>query len=188
VRALARKSAFNARAKENAVFVIDAFNYDAPKTSRVVALVNRLGLENQKVLILTDGAKPNVHLSARNLPTVHVLPYSDVSTYHILWSDVVLIEAGAIGHTLPPVAETEAAPRVKAEKKSRPAKAAKTAAEREEETEQKGARKAAAKKSAAKKSVAKKSAAKKPAAKSAAKKPAAKKSAAKKAAPKKKGK
>ncbi|MFL5561211.1 MAG: 50S ribosomal protein L4 [Gemmatimonadaceae bacterium] len=181
VRALARKSAFNARAKENAVFVIDAFNYDAPKTSRVVALVNRLGLENQKVLILTDGAKPNVHLSARNLPTVHVLPYSDVSTYHILWSDVVLIEAGAIGHTLAPVAETEAAPRVKAEKPSRPAKAAKSAAERDDESEKKSARKKAAKKApAAKKTTAKKAAAKKA--------PAAKKSAAKKAAPKKKGK
>jgi large subunit ribosomal protein L4 len=189
VRALARKSAFNARAQENAVFVIDAFNYDAPKTSRVVALVNRLGLDNQKVLILTDGAKPNVHLSARNLPTVHVLPYSDVSTYHILWSDVVLIEAGAIGHTLSPVAETEAAPRAKAEKKSRPARAAKTAEEREDETEKKSARKSAAKKSAAKaaKPAAKKSAAKKTTAKSAGKKPAAKKSAAKKsAAPKKK--
>src|SRR3954470_22325113 len=86
VRALARKSAFNARARENAIFVIDAFNYDAPKTSRLVALVARLGLEGQTVLILTDGAKPNVHLSGRNLPTVHVLPYSDVSTYHILWS------------------------------------------------------------------------------------------------------
>src|SRR6476661_399741 len=109
VRALARKSAFNARAKEDAVFVIDAFNYDAPKTSKLVALIARLGLENQKVLILTDGVKPNVHLSGRNLPTVHVLPYSDVSTYHILWSDVVLIEAGAIGQTLAPVAETEAA-------------------------------------------------------------------------------
>jgi large subunit ribosomal protein L4 len=190
VRALARKSAFNARAQENAVFVIDAFNYDAPKTSRIVALVNRLGLENQKVLILTDGAKPNVHLSARNLPTVHVLPYSDVSTYHILWSDVVLIEAGAIGHTLSPVAETEAAPRVKAEKKSRPAKAAKTAEEREAEATKTSARKSAAKKSAAKAAqrapAAKKSAAKKTTAKSAAKKPAAKKSAAKKAAPKKK--
>jgi large subunit ribosomal protein L4 len=186
VRALARKSAFNARAQENAVFVIDAFNYDAPKTSRVVALVNRLGLENQKVLILTDGAKPNVHLSARNLPTVHVLPYSDVSTYHILWSDVVLIEAGAIGHTLSPVAETEAAPRAKAEKKSRPAKAAKTAEERDAEETKSSARKSAAKKSAAKAPAAKKSAAKKATAKSAAKKPAAKKSAAKKAAPKKK--
>jgi large subunit ribosomal protein L4 len=180
VRALARKSAFNARAQENAVFVIDAFNYDAPKTSRVVALVNRLGLENQKVLILTDGAKPNVHLSARNLPTVHVLPYTDVSTYHILWSDVVLIEAGAIGHTLSPVAETEAAPRTRTEKKSRPAKAAKTAEEREAEGAKKSARKTAAKKSAAKAAApaAKKRAAKKTTAKKAA--PAAKKSAAKK--------
>src|SRR6476646_7172738 len=184
VRALARKSAFNARAKEDAVFVIDAFNYDAPKTSKLVALIARLGLENQKVLILTDGVKPNVHLSGRNLPTVHVLPYSDVSTYHILWSDVVLIEAGAIGQTLAPVAETEAAPRVKAEKKSRTAKAAKTAAEREEETEKKSARKAAAKKTAAKAPAARKSAAKKPKAQSAARKPAAKKSAAKKAAQK----
>jgi len=190
VRVLAKKSALNARAREGSILVIDAFNYDAPKTSRIVALVNRLGLENQKVLILTDGAKPNVHLSARNLPTVHVLPYSDVSTYHILWSDVVLIEAGAIGHTLSPVAETEAAPRVKAEKKSRPAKAAKTAEEREAEATKTSARKSAAKKSAAKAAqrapAAKKSAAKKTTAKSAAKKPAAKKSAAKKAAPKKK--
>src|SRR5437868_4572941 len=32
VRALARKSALNARAQENAIVVIDAFNYDSPKT------------------------------------------------------------------------------------------------------------------------------------------------------------
>lgn len=185
VRALARKSAFNARARENAIFVIDAFNYDAPKTSRLAALVDRLGLSGQKVLILTNGAKPNVHLSGRNLPTVHVLPYSDVSTYHILWSDVVLIEAGAIGHELSPVAEQEATERPKAAKKSaRPAKAAKTAAEREDEAETKSARKTTAKKAGAKKAAAKKApAAKKAAAKKGA---TAKKSAAKKAAPKKK--
>ena len=194
VRALARKSAFNARAKEDAVFVIDAFNYDAPKTSRMVSLISRMGLEDQKVLILTDGSKTNVHLSARNLPTVHVLPYSDVSTYHILWSDVVLIESSAIGHSLSPVAETEAAPRVKVAKKSRTAKAAKTAEERDAESEKKSARKSAAKKAAAKAPTAKTTAAKKSAArKSAAKKStakkspaAAKKSAAKKSAPKKK--
>ena len=46
-------------------------------------------------------------LSGRNLPTVHVLPYTDVSTYHILWSDVVLIEGAAIGQTLEPIADTE---------------------------------------------------------------------------------
>src|SRR5437016_4822105 len=43
VRALARKSALNARARANAIFVIDQFNYDAPKTTRLKALVEKLG-------------------------------------------------------------------------------------------------------------------------------------------------
>src|SRR5437879_8714720 len=66
VRALARKSALNARARENAIFVIDAFSYDAPKTSRMKALGERLGVADKKVLVLTDGLKTNVFLSARN--------------------------------------------------------------------------------------------------------------------------
>src|SRR5215467_8675202 len=100
VRQLARKSAFNARARENAILVIDALQFDAPKTKQLVELVDKVGAGDQKVLILTDGAKPNVFLSGRNLPNVHVMPYADVSTYHILWSDVVLIESGALGGQL----------------------------------------------------------------------------------------
>jgi large subunit ribosomal protein L4 len=124
VRALARKSALNARAREDAVKVIDAFRFDAPHTRQVVALLTALGVADRKVLILTDGAQPNVYLSGRNLPRVEVLPYSDVSTYHILWSDVVLIEASAIGHVLEPVAEHERAahpPRKSARKAARAA-------------------------------------------------------------------
>src|SRR2546423_3327217 len=52
VRALARKSAFNARARENAIIIIDRVEYDAPKTSRLKALVDRLGVSDQKILIL----------------------------------------------------------------------------------------------------------------------------------------
>ena len=103
VRALARKSAFNARARENAILVIDSFDFEAPKTSQLKALVDRLagdgggaGGAAKKVLILTNGTKPNVFLSGRNLPNVHVMPYNDVSTYHILWSDLLLIEEGAL--------------------------------------------------------------------------------------------
>ncbi len=179
VRALARKSAFNARAREDALFVIDRFDYEAPKTSQLAALIDRLDLTGRKVLILTDGVKPNVFLSGRNLPTVHVLPYADVSTYHLLWSDVVLVEASALGHTLEPVAETEAEPRAK---RAKPAKPAKTKAEPKAKP---AAKTAPRKKAAAKKPAAKKAATKKPAAK----KPAAKKPAAKKpSATKKKGK
>src|SRR6478752_2567658 len=57
VRALARKSALNARARENAIFIIDRFEFDAPKTSRLKALVDRLDAAERKVLILTDGVK-----------------------------------------------------------------------------------------------------------------------------------
>jgi large subunit ribosomal protein L4 len=169
VRALARKSAFNARARENAIFVIDRFEYDAPKTSRLSALVNRLGLADQKVLILTDGVKPNVFLSGRNLTTVHVMPYSDVSTYHLLWSDAVLIEATAIGHSLTPIEEQEreAGSAKREAGTAKKATAKKVAAPKAEKAP---ARKAAAKTSAKKAPAAKKAAAKKPAAKSATKK------------------
>jgi large subunit ribosomal protein L4 len=177
VRALARKSALNARARENAIYVIDRFEYDAPKTSRLKDLIDRLGVTDQKVLILTDGVKTNVFLSGRNLPTVHVMPYSDVSTYHILWSDVVLIEAGALGQTLAPIAEERIA--------ERPSRATKNVAAKS--AAKKSAKVAAAPvaKKAAKKSTAKRAA--KAAKKTSAKKAAGKKSAAKKST-KKKGK
>jgi large subunit ribosomal protein L4 len=176
VRALARKSAFNARAREGAVVVLDQLDYDAPKTSRVVALMESLGLTGKKVLVLTNGVKPNVYLSARNLPTVHVMPYADVSAYHILWSDVVVIEALALGQAVEPIAESE------------PAEVAESAEpETAAEPGRRAARKAAAKKTAAKKrATAKRSAAPK-GEKRAAKKTAAKKSTRSAAKPRKKG-
>ena len=176
VRALAKKSALNARAREGSIIVIDAFDYDAPRTAALVALTARLDVADKKVLILTDGVKPNVFLSGRNLPNVHVMPFTDSSTYHILWSDVVLVEAGAIGQTLEPVKETAAplptrervveAKRPAPKREAKPARAAakaptkKTTKQAARKTAKKAA-KSAAKSPSAKKSTAKKSAAKK---------------------------
>lgn len=96
VRQLARKSALNARARENAVIIVDALNFSAPKTKAMTALIDSIGATGKKVLLLTEGVKPNVYLSARNLGRAHVMPFSDASTYHILWSDVVVIESAAL--------------------------------------------------------------------------------------------
>jgi large subunit ribosomal protein L4 len=170
VRALARKSAFNARAKENALIVIEAFDYDAPKTSQLLGLLDALGVTDKKVLILTDGVKRNVYLSGRNLQRAHVMPYSDVSTYHILWSDVVLVESNALGATDGESAAAEQTNETGAAQEKSVA-ARKSAA--------KSGRKAAAKtrtaKSAARKTTAKKTTAKKTTRKSASKEPTAKK-------------
>ena len=171
IRALARKSALNARAREDALIVIDNFNYDKPSTKQMVSLLGAVGVTDKKVLILTDGPKPNVFLSGRNLQRTFVMPYSDVSTYHVLWSDVVLIESNALGYTLETVEEKPRTARPKSETKSRGAAKAEAKAERAAE------RKSAAKKTTHK-AVAKSA---KPKAKAkTAKKPAAKKSGKKK--------
>ncbi len=144
IRALARKSALNARAREDALIVIDNFNYDKPNTKQMVSLLGALGVTDKKVLVLTDGNKQNVFLSGRNLQRTHVMPYADVSTYHILWSDVVLVESNALGYELNSVEEKPRAARPKADTKSR------GAAKAEAKTEKKAARKTAAKKTARK--------------------------------------
>ena len=176
VRQLARKSALNARAREDAVVVIERLAFDAPKTSRLAELLGKVGAEDRKVLVLTSGNNPNVYLSGRNMPAVQVMNYHEASAYDILWSDTVLVEEAALTGVEPEVTEepVSAEPKAKAAKKpaaeTRPAKA-------------KAAKKTAAKAKAAKKETAK-------ATKKATKKTTAKKSAAKparKPAPKKKG-
>lgn len=181
VRALARKSAFNARAGDGSLFVVDRFEYDAPRTSRMSAMLVRLGLAGKKVLILTDGVKPNVYLSARNLSTVRVLPYSDVSAYHILWSDAVVIEGGALGHNLEPIAESEPAAAPKATKQAAAEKTARTTVPKT--IRKKASAKPSTTQSAAKKAAKKMAASKKAAKKTSANKPT-KKASAKKSAPK----
>jgi len=172
VRALARKSALNARAREDALIVIDNFNYDAPSTKQLMSLLSALGVTEKKVLILTDGLKKNVFLSGRNLQRTHVMPYADVSTYHILWSDVVLVESSALGYQLESVAEKQRAAKPKPEGKSR------GAAKAEAKAEKAATRRATAKK--ATRTAAQESRAAKPKAKAKTRKPAAKKSGGKK--------
>ncbi len=170
IRLLARKSAFNARAREDALIVIDNFNYDKPSTKQMISLLGALGVTDRKVLILTDGLKPNVFLSGRNLQRTHVMPYADVSTYHILWSDVVLIESNALGYELGAVEERPRAARPKSQTKSRGAQKA------EHKTAKAAAKSASAHKSARKAAKAAGKSAKPKAAAKSAKKSAAKKS------------
>jgi large subunit ribosomal protein L4 len=97
VRVIARRSAFNTRARNEQVSIIERFDVDTPRTRRITELLERIGMGERKVLILTNGVNPNVLLSARNLPNVKVLPYREVSAYDVLNANELLIEADAFG-------------------------------------------------------------------------------------------
>src|SRR5690242_10646709 len=77
MRQLAKKSALNARAREGALFVVDALEYEKPKTKTLAALLKKLGTTDKKVLLLTAADAHNVYLSGRNIPDVHVMRFAD---------------------------------------------------------------------------------------------------------------
>jgi large subunit ribosomal protein L4 len=95
VRWLARRSAYNVRAADESVIVIEPLGLDGPKTRRIVDLLEKTGAAGN-VLLLTDGHSPLVHLSARNLPGVQVRPFGGESTYDLLWADTLIIERPAL--------------------------------------------------------------------------------------------
>lgn len=95
VKWLARRSAFNARAQDGKVILVEAFAPDAPKTKQVTGFLTGAGTGGN-VLFLTDALQPNLYLSARNLPGVEVQVFGTESAYDVLWADTVVIEASAL--------------------------------------------------------------------------------------------
>jgi large subunit ribosomal protein L4 len=96
MRQLAKKSALNARAREGSLLIVDALEYEKPKTKDFAALLTKLDARGKKVLVLTATDSPNVYLSGRNIPDVQVMRFADVSAYEIMWSQTVVVEIGAL--------------------------------------------------------------------------------------------
>jgi large subunit ribosomal protein L4 len=99
VKWLARRSAYNVRAQDGGVYLIDVIQLDAPKTKAIAALLAAGGVPQNaelNVLMLTDGHKPIVHRSARNIPGVIVRSFGQESAYDLLWADTLIIEAPAL--------------------------------------------------------------------------------------------
>jgi large subunit ribosomal protein L4 len=106
LKGLARRSAFNARAEEDRVILIDGLEFEAPKTAQLRDYLGAIEVPG-KVLLLTEGKKDNVYLSARNLPHVEVRPFGEESVYDILWATSVIIERGALESAQAPNAGDE---------------------------------------------------------------------------------
>jgi len=106
-RALARRSALNSRAADDRVVLVDALEFEGPKTRQLVALLDAMALEG-RILILTDGVRKNLVLSARNLQNVEVRRFGEESAYDVLLARYVVIERSALEGGLESSAQEEA--------------------------------------------------------------------------------
>ena len=91
VKQLARKSALSYKAQNNEIVVVDAFQFEAPKTKNMVAVLTALKAECKKTLIILPDANKNVYLSAKNLERVNVLTASELNTYSIMNAKAVIM-------------------------------------------------------------------------------------------------
>ena len=91
VKALARKSALSYKAQENAIIVVEDFNFEAPKTKEFISIAQNLKVDGKKVLMVLPEANKNVYLSARNLQKAECIIASNLNTYKVLNADVMVV-------------------------------------------------------------------------------------------------
>lgn len=96
VKNLARRSALSYKVQEQAILVVEDFNFEAPKTKDFVNIAKNLKVDGKKLLLLLPEANKNVFLSARNLQKAHVMVAKDVNTYKILDADVLIVTENSL--------------------------------------------------------------------------------------------
>lgn len=95
VKDLAKISALSHKAKENAIFVIEDINLDVPKTKNFMSILSSIKVAEKKIMFVLPEYNENVYRSLRNVPSVLGTLLSDVNTYDIMNSEVLVLTESA---------------------------------------------------------------------------------------------
>ncbi len=91
---LARISVLSARAKENLITVVEDFDFEAPKTKKLLEIKENLKIDNKKSLLILADSNKNVYLSSRNLSGFSALSASEINTYELIRAkNIILFES-----------------------------------------------------------------------------------------------
>jgi large subunit ribosomal protein L4 len=91
LKRLARKTVLSQKLKNNQLMIVEDFGFDAPKTRDFLNVLDNLNIRDKKSLLVLDESNKNVYLSSRNLKSAKVVNVSELNTYNILNSNVLLI-------------------------------------------------------------------------------------------------
>ncbi len=93
---LARKSALSLRASQSGIIVLDALNFEAPKTKAMIEVLNNLKIAGQKVLFVVSDANENARKSAANIQRTNVVNVNELNTYTIMNANVVVFTEASV--------------------------------------------------------------------------------------------
>ncbi len=95
VKDLAKISALSYKAKDNAIMVVEDITLDVPKTKTFAEVLSNLNVAGKKVMFVQPEYNDNLDLAMRNIPTVLGVLLSDINTYDIVNSDVLVMTESA---------------------------------------------------------------------------------------------
>jgi large subunit ribosomal protein L4 len=95
VKDLAKISALSHKAKANSIIVVEDLSFDAPKTKTFVDILGKLNAADKKVLFVSQEYNDNVDRSIRNVPYILGVSLSDINTYDIVNSEIVILTESA---------------------------------------------------------------------------------------------
>lgn len=96
VKDLARKSALTYKAKDNAIAVLEDFNFDAPKTKQYLSLLSALALGDKKTLLVLPENNKNIVLSGRNVHNTKITTADQINTYDVMHADTLIFVESSI--------------------------------------------------------------------------------------------
>ncbi len=96
LKKIARLSALAYKAKDEAIYILEDFNFEAAKTKSMVELLSNLKLDKDKTLLVLNDSNKNVYLSTRNLGSIKIVKVSDLNTYDILDAKKMLIVESSV--------------------------------------------------------------------------------------------
>lgn len=95
VKDIAKMSALTHKAKENAIYVVEDVSLDAPKTKTFMNILTSLKVSDKKLMFILPEYNDNVTKSIRNVPSVLGVLLSDINTYDIVNSEVLVLTESA---------------------------------------------------------------------------------------------
>jgi large subunit ribosomal protein L4 len=91
VKDLAKMSALAYKAKENAIVVVEDLKLETPKTKEFMSILNNLKVGEKKLMFVLPEYNETVYVSSRNIPSVLTTLMSDVNTYDLVNSEVLVL-------------------------------------------------------------------------------------------------
>jgi large subunit ribosomal protein L4 len=96
VKDLARKSALTYKAKDNAIAIVEDFNFAEAKTKQYLKMLSALSLADKKTLVVLPEVAKNVVLAGRNIQKTKVTTADQINTFDVMNAENVIFVESSI--------------------------------------------------------------------------------------------